>query len=418
MKLITAQTAAQLNNSRVTEPFQKPKFLRFPTTKEVRQAYLEITDQWDMPAPLVDRFFPEDSTLATSIEMYLTRVGPDQERRMTFPHIQDTEVRTFETTDKVDLARAEWSPIEFEWGKRWGQKQMLELARLDTTVAQTQFNGEVADALVRMRRGNRNRKNWMAWSVLRHGKIVIDKQSPDNPDRIVYNIDYGVTDHEIDVPVKFDARDGDGRSIVNPVRLFTDYNRAQKWTGRRIVEIVVNSNFEEYLIDNDFIREGIDWERGATTLEKVAAPRELYAARALDYFKKHARITVTFNDDTYVDDKTGQVHYYFPDGEALVLIGSSDALGRFVNTGHLEAADDAGNVTVSTGEFVRVQNEIKAVKPNFAVFGGFNGLPRLDGYDQMDFGYHRFKWMKFGDDPVTNPALPRRVDVIGAPITA
>lgn len=416
MKLITAQTARDVNNSRVTEPFIKPKFLRFPTTKEVETAFLEISDQYDMPMPLVDRFFPESNTLATSIEMFLTRVAPDQEIRMTFPHLLDTEVRTFETNSSVDIARASWSPIEFEWGKAWGAKQMLEMGRLDTQIAQSQFNGEVGDALIRMKKGNANRKDWMCWNVLRNGKIIIDRATPDNPDKLVYNIDYGVTDHVMDLPIKWDDKDGSGKSLVDPVESLLAYNRAQKFTGRRIVELVVNSNFVEYLTDNTFIRTSIDWDRGATTFEATAAPRSLYRERALGVFTRLTGITVTTEDSTFVDPATSQVSYYFPDGEALILIGSSGPLGTFENTAHLMSADAQGNVSIGTGEYVRVQNNMNAVKPNFGVFGGFNGLPRLDGYDPLDFGLHKFKWMKFARNSVQNPALPVRVDYTKLPI--
>lgn len=414
MKIVNSTDVSKAANRRVPTPFYKLKTMRFPTTREIQEAFVEIQSVVaDMPAPLMDRFFPQKDLLATEVEMYVMRQDSKGYVGMTFPTTPEADLRTFDIKSRVDLAKASWSPINFKETKAWGEIEMLELGRLVEDVQTSQFNGQIAEFMAIMTKRMRTRKEWMCWNLLKNGKLILDTSTPDNPNRLKYEIDYGVTDHVLDMPVKFDDKDGSGKSLLDPMEWVISINRAAKFTGRKLVEIIVNSNFVEYLADNTFVRTLIDYDRGATTLELVNPPRSFYRERALDTFKRYCGgLTVTFNDDTY-EDATGQSHYYFEDGQALLLYGNSGALGNFVNTAHVMGAGADGSIQVGTGEYMFAHDNTKTIKPTYEVVCGFNGLPQLTGYDPIDFGYHRFKWTTFARNTQQNPALPKRPDISG-----
>lgn len=416
MRLVESSATRAVANPRLAQPFLKLKNMRFPTTREIQTAFLEIQDDTTQELSILDTLFPETNTLATEIEMYVARHDAKGYVGMTFPHQLETEVRTFDRGAKMDIAKASWAPIHFKEAKVWGERQMLEMGKLIEEVQTTQINGEIAEFMAVMQRRRRARKQWMKWSVLRTGKIEFNRATPDNPDKLKYVIDYGVTDLELDMPIKIDDKDGGGNSLLDPTEWILSINRAAKFTGKRIVKIVTNSNFTDYLTDNSHIRTAIDWDRGATTLEAVRPPRSLYRDQALNMFTRLTGVTVEFNDQVYEDD-AGQQHYYFPDGEALLLYGSDGPVGNFVHTAHIAPGAGDGRINISTGEYMYAVDRTKDVKPTYEVISGFSGLPQLKGYDPVTFEYDRFKWVKYGRAEVQNPPLPKRPD-IGGPIEA
>lgn len=207
-----------------------------------------------------------------------------------------------------------------------------------------------------------------------------------------------------------------GLELLDPTEWITQINRAAKFTGRKIVKLISNSNFVEYLTDNTFMRTIVDYERGLTTLEVVHPPRSLYRGRVLEAFTRLTGIQVEFDDSVYEDD-AGQQHYWFGDGEALLLYGNAGPVGAFVNTAHVMPGAGDGTISIGTGEYLYAVDKTKEVKPNFEIISGFSGMPQLSGYDLIDFGYHRFKWVKFGKNALQYPELPTRPD-IGAPLPA
>lgn len=409
MRLVESTQTRALANPRIAQPFLKLKKMRFPTTREVESSWVEIQGDTTQTPNIIDRLFPESNTLASEIEMYVVRHDAKGYVGMTFPHQLETEVRTFDRGAKVDIAKASWSPIHFKESKAWGERQMLEMGKLIEDVQTTQINGEIAEFMAVMRQRIKARKTWMKWNVLKNGAILLDRTSADNPDRLKYNIDYGVTDLVLDMPVKFDDKDGSGNSLLDPVQWLLDMNRAATFTRRKVVKIVVNSNFVDYLTDNTFIRTMIDYERGATTLEAVKPPRALYRANALDTFTRLSGVSVEFCDDIY-EDEAGQQHYWFEDGQALLLY-TDGPLGNFVNTAHVMPGAGDGTIKIGTGEYLYAIDRTRDVKPTFEIISGFSGLPQLKGYDPIDFSYTKFKWVQFGRNPVQNPPLPKRPDI-------
>ncbi|GAA5500465.1 hypothetical protein Dxin01_00186 [Deinococcus xinjiangensis] len=414
MKLVTSATAANLADPRKPNPFVVLKKMRFPTTREIQSSFLEIQPDTTEELNILDTLFPESNTLATSVEMYVTRQDSNGYVGMTFPHNLESEVRTFDRGAKIDIAKMEWNPMHFKDSKAWGERQMVEMGKLLEEVSTPQINEEIGEFLAVMKRRIRNRKQWMKHQVLKTGKITIDGASVDNPDKLKYSVDYGVTNLVLDMPVKIDDKSVDGVSLLDPVKWITDINRAGKFTNRKIVAMVVNSNFVDYLADNTFIRATIDYDMGLQTTQAVATPRYVYAERALDVFKRFTKIQVIFNDQVY-EDKQGQQHYYFEDGQALLLYGSVGPLGEFVNTAHVDFTYSGNGVAISTGEYAYAVNKLKEVKPSYEIISGFSGMPMLKGYDPIDFTYERFKWVTFASHEIQNPALPKRPD-IGAPL--
>lgn len=415
MRLVESSQSRTLANPRLTQPFLKLGKMRFPTTREIEATYLEIQEDATQNPNFLDALFPESNTLATEIEMYVTRHDAKGYVGMTFPHQLESEVRTFDRGAKMDIAKMSWAPIHFKEGKSWGERQMLEMGKLIEEVQTTQINAEIAEFMAMAVQRRATRKRWMKWSVLKEGKIVFNASTPDNPSKLRYDIDYGVTDIELDMPIKIDSKDANGKSLLDPVKWINDINLAGKYTGKKIVKIVTNSNFTDYLTDNSFIREGIDYITGRTTLQAVDTPRYVYKDQALDYFKRFTGgVEVEFCDDVYEDD-AGQQHFWIPDGEALLLYGNSGPVGNFVHTAHVTPGAGDGTITISTGEFMYAIDRTKEVKPTYDIISGFSGLPQLKGYDPITFKYERFKWVKYGAADVQHPALPKRPD-IGGPL--
>lgn len=417
MQLVTPTSVNVAANPRVPNPFYKIKGLNFPTTREIQQSFFEIQNM-QMPFPLLDRFFPEKNTTATEIEMYIMRSDSnDGYLGMTFPHQTESGVRTFDLNSKVDLAKASWSPLSFKESKVWGEKNILELGRLVEDVSSSTILEQIAEFMVVMRRRMRTRKQWMAAQILNTGKITINKTDADNPNRLGYVIDYGVTDFELDMPVKFDDK-SNGVSGLDPIEWAQAINRAGKYTGRKLVEMIVNSNFVEYLTDNTYMQNYIDWERGQLTTMAQTAPRAMYRQMVLELFTRLTGVIVTMEDSTYEDD-SHQAHYWVPDGSAILLYGNTGPLGNFVNTAHIQGGNSTdGGITISTGEYMFTSDNTKSVNPRYEIVGGFNGLPQLTGYDMRDFGFHRLKHVTFGRNASNfNAPLPKRTD-IGAALPA
>lgn len=376
------------------EPFLQSGF-RFPTTQEVEQAVAEITSEFDQRNSLIDRFFPTDSTFASELQMYVLRTQNGPERGMTMVHqiganVLPTDVRV----SRVDLSRASWSPLAFKESRTWDEKEMLYLGRLTEEVQKSEIDAQIADFLSWMIKRMVNRVDHLCWQVMRTGKIVIDNTDPNNGHGLRYDIDLGVTDMELPLPVKFDSKTG-GKSDVDPIQYFLDLKKAATWNPEIMpVELIVNSTFVDVLADNTYIQYLVDYERGWTAIE-MRPPRAVYRDAALDVFKRYTGLQVTLEDGTY-EDEEGNVHYWIPNGEMIVICKNTSPLGAFVYTAHV-AGSSNGRVLLGTGPYIHIQDETKGDPPFYKIIGGFHGMPQLRGYSVKDFSYNRLKWLKYAD---------------------
>jgi hypothetical protein len=387
------------------EPFLSSGY-RFPTTKEVEQAVAEITDSFNQRNTLVDRYFPEDSTFASELEMYLLRTQQGEQAGMTLVHQVGSNVLPVDVrASKVDLARASWSPLAFKESRTWDEKEMLYLGRLTEEVQASEINAQVADFLVWMMERMRNRRDWMVWQLMTTGKIVIDANTVGNPSGLRYDIDFGMTDMEIVLATKFDVKTGSGSeavSSVDPIQYFIDLKKAATFYPEKMpVKIITNSHFIEVLTDNTFIQYLVDYERGWTAVE-MRPPRAVYRQAALEVFQRYTGIQVELFDATYRDG-TGAVKYWIPTGRMIILNQSDSALGKFMYTAHV-AGSSNGKVLLGTGPYIHVHDQTTGDPPFYKIMGGFHGLPQLSGYDPMEFEYHRIKWMDYATESTVETA--------------
>ncbi|API81892.1 major head protein [Thermus phage G20c] len=387
--------------------------LKFPTTKEIQEAVAAIADKFNQENDLVDRFFPEDSTFASELELYLLRTQDAEQTGMTFVHqVGSTSLPVEARVAKVDLAKATWSPLAFKESRVWDEKEILYLGRLADEVQAGVINEQIAESLTWLMARMRNRRRWLTWQVMRTGRITIQPNDPYNPNGLKYVIDYGVTDIELPLPQKFDAKDGNGNSAVDPIQYFRDLIKAATYfPDRRPVAIIVGPGFDEVLADNTFVQKYVEYEKGWVVGQNtVQPPREVYRQAALDIFKRYTGLEVMVYDKTY-RDQDGSVKYWIPVGELIVLNQSTGPVGRFVYTAHV-AGQRNGKVVYATGPYLTVKDHLQDDPPYYAIIAGFHGLPQLSGYNTEDFSFHRFKWLKYADTVQSYlPPFPPKVEL-------
>ena len=387
--------------------------LKFPTTKEIAQVVEAVQDKFNQENDLVDRFFPEDSTFASELELYLLRTQDAEQTGMTFVHqIGANSLPVEARAAKVDLAKATWSPLAFKESRVWDEKEILYLGRLADEVQAGVINEQIAESISWLMARMRNRRRWLAWQVMRTGKIEIAPSDPYNPNGLKYTIDYGVTDIQLPLPVKFDAKDGNGNSLVDPIQYFRDLIHASTYfPEKRPVAIIVGPGFDEVLADNTFIQQYVDWERGYVVGQNtVKPPREVYRQAALDIFKRYTGLEVMVYDRTY-RDQDGSVKYWIPVGELIVLNQGTGPVGRFIYTAHI-AGQRNGRVVYATGPYLKVEDHLDGEPPWYGLVAGFHGLPQLDGYSTTNFQYHRFKWLQYANATSANlPPFPAKLEL-------
>lgn len=387
--------------------------LKFPTTKEIAQVVEAVQDKFNQENDLVDRFFPEDSTFASELELYVLRTQDAEQTGMTFVHqIGANSLPVEARVAKVDLAKATWSPLAFKESRVWDEKEILYLGRLADEVQAGVINEQIAESISWLMARMRNRRRWLAWQVMRTGKIEIAPNDPYNPNGLKYTIDYGVTDIQLPLPVKFDAKDSNGNSLVDPIQYFRDLIHASTYfPEKRPVAIIVGPGFDEVLADNTFIQQYVDWERGYVVGQNtVKPPREVYRQAALDIFKRYTGLEVMVYDRTY-RDQDGSVKYWIPVGEMIVLNQSTGPVGRFVYTAHI-AGHRNGRVVYATGPYLKVEDHLDGEPPWYGLVAGFHGLPQLDGYSTTDFQYHRFKWLQYANATSAHlPPFPAKLEL-------
>ena len=369
---------------------------RFPTTKEVEQIIAEIAPSiFDQPNSLLDRMFTTESTTASEIEVYVMRSSMGAGGGMTLVHQLGSNALPMDVrASKFDLSKASWSPIAFKESKTWEEKEMLLLGRLTEEVAASEIDGQVAEYIEWMLKRMKNRRDWMLWQVLQTGKVVIDATDQYNPSGITYTVDYLFTDMQLALTNKFDQKDGTGKSLTDPVAYFEALTDAAKYKPeKKPVLIITNSAFIDVLTDNTFIQYLADYERGYT-LTEMRPPRSVYKQVALDIFKRYTGIQVEINDSTY-EDALGQVKFWIPTGKMIVVNQNTNPVGKMVYTGHVSGISETGAITIGTGPYVQVDDRSRKDAPRYSILGGFHGLPKVEGYSNIDFSLHRIKWLDY-----------------------
>lgn len=383
------------------EPFLTSGF-RFPTTKEVEQAVAEISDSFNKPNEIVDRYFPEDSTFASELEMYLLRTEAGDQAGMTLVHQVGANVLPVDVrASRVDLARASWSPLAFKESRTWDEKEMLYLGRLTEEVQKSEIDGQISDFLAWMIERMVNRRQWLTWQVMTTGSIVIDAATTGNPSQLAYNIDFGMTDMEITLATLFDSKTGTV-SDVDPIDTFINLKKAATYAPEKMpYKIIVNSHFVDVLTDNTFIQYLADYEKGWTAIE-MRPPRAVYRAVALDIFQRYTGLQVEIYDGTY-RDTAGNVQYWIPTGRMVIINQNDSSLGKFVYTAHV-AGSSNGKVLLGTGPYIHIDDQTTGDPPFYKVIGGFHALPQIKNYDPVSFENHRVKWMNYADPTATTNA--------------
>lgn len=403
---------------------------KFPTTKEVEQIVADVSQSsFVEDNSLIERYFPQDTTFSTSIEMYMVRSQNSEESEgMTFAFQVGSNLQPIDTRGaSFDLAKASWSPMAFAEDRTWDEKEMLYLGQLTEDVQQSVIDEEIASVVPRIFRRMQNRRHWMIWEIMKKGKIEIKPGDAYNPNGLDITVDYFLTDMEIALAIKFDAKDGDGKSRIDPVEFFTAMRRANEFTPWKMpVRLIVQSSFIEVLTDNTFIQYYLDYERGLNALQ-MRPPRAVYRAAALDIFTRYTGLTVELYDGKYKNDQTGQLEYWIPHGEMILICGNDGPVGTFLYTPYVSGADDKGNVQYGTGPHIVVENNVDGFKRGeqayWRIAGRFHGLPRVEGYNPRDFSHHRIKWMKYAEassSSVWAPTFPSPVIIgqqpAGAPV--
>lgn len=394
---------------------------KFPTTKEVEQIVTEVSQSFTEANHLIDRYFPQDTTYSTSIEMYMVRTQNSQEAEgMTFAFQVGSNIMPIDTQGaSFDLAKASWSPLAFAEDRTWDEKEMLYLGQLTEDVQQSVIDEEITKVVPRILQRMTNRRHWMVWEILRKGKIEIKPGDPYNPSNLAYTIEYYLTDMQLPLPTKFDAKDADGKSLIDPIEYFNNLKRANEFTPWKIpVTLIVQSSFVEVLTDNTFIQYYIDYKNGMTAMN-MRPPRAVYKAQALEIFKLYTGLNVELFDGKYLDENK-QLQYWLPHGEMVVICGNDGPVGTFLYTPYVAGADDKGNIQYGTGPHVVVENNVDGFKRGqqayWRIAGRFHGLPRVEGYNERDFSHHRVKWLKYCEPTSSSawtPSYPAPV-VIGA----
>lgn len=387
------------------KPFRSSGF-KFPTVTEVQEIVADVSQSFSERNKLIDRYFPEDSSFSGTLEMYLLRTQGRDDKGMTLVHQIGANVWPTETrTQKVDLFKMSMSPLAFKESKVWEEKEMLYLGQLTAEVQSSEINATVEDfiawTMVRMQ----NRREWLIWQILRTGKVVIDSSDPYNPNGLHYDIDYGVTDMVLPITNKFDAKDGNGKSLTDPIQYFLDLKKAAQFKPEIMpVRLIVNSAFVDILADNTHIQLLLDYERGLTSIE-MRPPRAVYKAGALELFTRYTGLTVEIYDGLYEDDN-GDLHYWIPNGEMVVICQNDSAMGNFVYTAHVAGTDAQGNVTFGTGPFLHVDDKTKQHPPFYGITAGFHGAPQIKGYSPKDRSFHRIKWLNYASAATAASHLP------------
>lgn len=385
---------------------------RFPTTKSVEEALVEIQQEFDKDLSLIEEMFPESATTASSIEMYMVRNQHGSDRGMTYLHQIGSNVQPVDTrVARVDLAKAEWSPLAFKESRTWDEKEMLYLGRLTEEVQASEIDEQISEFLAWGLKRMRNRRRWLCWQVMLNGQIQITGSEPDNPNKLQYVIPYGITDMQLTLAQRFDAKDANGNSLTDPVKYFRDLIKASTYKPElRPVQWIANSGLLDVLADNTFMQYYVDYERGLFReanwqTATVRPPQEVYRNAVQAVFEKYTGVKIRIVDDTYEDDN-GNVQFWIPLGKSIVLFQNTAPLGTFKYTAHVAGTDAQGRVLFGTGPYVHIDDKTKETVPKYEIVMGFHGLPQIQGYNPRDFSFHRIKWLDFASSSNAGAELP------------
>ncbi|AYJ74759.1 major head protein [Thermus phage phiFa] len=375
--------------------------LRFPTRKEVEKIIQDLDTEYfgwadTSQYKLASRFFPINAITATELELYV--VKNPHKYGMTYFHAPGTEPRTWSKEEAYEVYKASFKGAHFKEGAYWGEVELTNLASVAPGLRTVRIQEQVAEALLDMAERRKRRIEWMVAQILTTGKLVVTKSLPDNPEGIEFTVDYKLHDPEIVLANKFDEKDANGESIVDPVKFFLDlrYAALEDRTvgpGKYLpTELIVTSNFVKVLRENTkFWAAWYGFNNRDTT--KEATPIYFYPDEyILDAFSRMTGLKVTVYDQGYLD-KDGVFHKFIPDDKAVLIYSGPGKFGEFTMTAHVHTQGD--RLVLGTGPYVLVDDGRKKPNPYYAIFHGFHGLPRLLDYDPKTLENHRIKFFSY-----------------------
>lgn len=378
--------------------------LRFPTQAQV-EAILEDTNTTrDGTADvsqykLASRYFPSKNIRATELEMYAIKNPYDY--GMTYFHTLNTEPRTVQRPEGIELHKTSWRGAHFKEGAHWGEGEILELASLAPKLRPLKITDDVANALAGMRLRRERRINWLAAQVLTTGSIQVSKTDADNPEKVSYSVNYQLRDDaEIVLADKFDDKDGGGVSLVNPVKFFKGLIDEAKRSGRpyRPTEVLTTSDFVRVIRENTLF-----WDTWAqyNTIETESTRERRPAWMYEDDFVLRALrtmtgLTFTLDDSGYFK-KDGSFKQFIPNGHMTIIYSGPGKFGEFTFTAHAHSQN--GRLRIGTGPYSLVDNGLDKPNPYYQIFHGFHGLPRLLDYDVRTLKCERLRFCTYASSP-------------------
>lgn len=375
--------------------------LRFPTRKEVEKILQDLDTEYfgwadTSQYKLASRFFPINAITATELEMYVVKTP--HKYGMTYFHAPGTEPRTWSKEEAYEVYKASFKGAHFKEGVYWGEVELTELASVAPGLRTVRIQEQVAEALADMAERRKRRIEWMAAQILTTGKLVVTRALPDNPEGIEFTVDYRLDNPQITLANKFDEKDANGQSLVDPIKFFLDLryaalNDMTVGPGKYLPsELIVTSNFVRVLRENTkFWAAWYGFNNRDTT--KEVTPIYFYPDEyILDAFSRMTGLKVTVYDQGYLD-KDGTFHKFIPDNTAVLIYSGPGKFGEFTMTAHVHTTGD--RLTVGTGPYVLVDDGRRKPNPYYAIFHGFHGLPRLLDYDPKTMANHRIKFFQY-----------------------
>ena len=260
---------------------------------------------------------------------------------MTYFHTLSTEPRTVQRPDGIEIHKTTWRGAHFKEAAYWGETEMLELASLAPKLRPIKITDDVANALAGMKLRKARRIEWLAAQVLTTGKVVVDADDADNPEKVSYNVDYQLADGAtINLPTKFDAKDGAGVSLVNPIKFFRDLWDEARLSGApyRPSEVLTTLDFVRVLRENTlFFDTWYQYNTVETDTQRERRPTWMFTDDIIiKAFETMTQMKLVFNETGYFA-KDGTFTQFIPNGHMTIVYSGPGKLGEFTFTAHIHS---------------------------------------------------------------------------------
>lgn len=372
---------------------------RFPTTRDLQGIMVDMSkDNYWGNYRLKQTYFPDNSVLAHSIDMYASR---QEEKGMTYFHAMSSEPRLF-TTKGLEVFRTEWTGAPFKEAVRWGEEEITKLGSLKATVQSSKILEEVAEAIAYMDRRMKRRQEWLAAQILTTGTLTVTPDTADNPEKISYSVDYRLKDPEIVLTPeqKWDHKNANGQYDADVVKFFHDLTMSRtenlgpynnKWNRYLPQKLLMNQRTWRVLSMNktvwDYFRAVSPNRQDTVDFIPMIMQSEFNAV-----FKRFTGLDIEVYDEGYYDDN-GAFVKFIPDGHVTIFNSGSSQFGEFTYTAHAHGGGEGKGIIVGTGRFLKAEDMTHRANPYYQIHHGFHGLPRLLDYEN-DFYCYRLNFMK------------------------